>query len=155
MDYTEMYHTGVLGMKWGIKKTTPTSNSSSPDKNASEAVNSNKNASESSNPNKDKQQELKTSIKNRRLLSNDEIREKIERIKLEREFKNIANEDLSAGRKIVEDVLKYAVTEAGKKMLTGALMYGTRAAMTKQFSLIEAADYVVPKSGSGKKEKNK
>ena len=54
------------------------------------------------------------------------LKEKIERLKLERELRDLTKDELSAGQKFVEDILK----EVGKKTLTtalnGAALYGMK-----------------------------
>lgn len=84
----------------------------------------------------------KTDMKNRRSLSYSDLQKKIERLKMEQEFKRLTKEDLAPGRKMVQDIL----TSAGKKTLSvaaaGAMAYSVKAAMTKQFNLKEAAAYI-------------
>ena len=70
------------------------------------------------------------------------VKKKIERLKLEREFKNLTEDDIAPGRKYVSEIL----SASGKKALTvaaaGAMTYAVKTAMTKEFNLKEAAQYI-------------
>jgi type I restriction-modification system DNA methylase subunit len=92
---------------------------------------------------------MRKDSKNRRNLSNEDIKKKIERLNLEKQLKDLTEENVSPGKKMVTDIL----TSSGKKvatslvtsMATGATVYAIRAAMTKEkMTMKEAADYVVP-----------
>ena len=128
----ELMHYGVLGMKWGIRRyrnkdgtlTTAGKKRLSKDKDKAE------------------KKERKVALKNRRSLSDADLKKKIERLKMEKEFKNLTEEDISPGRKYVGEIM----SSAGKKALTvaaaGAMAYGVKVAMTKEFNIKEAAGYI-------------
>lgn len=118
-------HHGVKGMKWGIRRNRKKSSSSS-----------------SKSADKQIKKDRKNDLKKRRTMSNDELRKRIERLKLEREYKSLTKEDIEPGRKFVSDFM----SSAGKKTLTvaaaGGLAYLGKAAMTKRFNPEEAASYI-------------
>ena len=128
----ELMHYGVLGMKWGVRRyrnkdgtlTTAGKKRLSKDKDKAE------------------KKERKVALKNRRSLSDVYLKKKIERLKMEKEFKNLTEEDISPGRKYVGEIM----SSAGKKALTvaaaGAMAYGVKVAMTKEFNIKEAAGYI-------------
>ena len=128
----ELMHYGVLGMKWGIRRyrnkdgtlTTAGKKRLSKDKDKAE------------------KKERKVALKNRRSLSDEYLKKNIERLKMEKEFKNLTEEDISPGRKYVGEIM----SSAGKKALTvaaaGAMAYGVKVAMTKEFNIKEAAGYI-------------
>ena len=128
----ELMHYGVLGMKWGIRRyrnkdgtlTTAGKKRLSKDKDNAE------------------KKERKVALKNRRSLSDVDLKKKIERLKMEKEFKNLTEEDISPGRKYVGEIM----SSAGKKALTvvaaGTMAYGVKVAMTKEFNIKEAAGYI-------------
>ena len=128
MDNNELMHYGVLGMKWGVRRTPaqfqrkPSNKKSTPDQKARKA--------------------RKSDLNKRRTMSDADLKKKIERMKLEKEFKSLTQEDIAPGRKFVADVM----SSAGKKALTaaaaGAMAYGVKAVMTKEFSVREAAGYI-------------
>lgn len=130
MDRTELYHFGIKGMKWGVRRYQNSDGSLTP----------------AGRKRYDKQVRAsrKADVKNRRTLSDSEIEQKIKRLESEKKLKNLTEEDLSPGRKAASDVLK----SAGNKVLTaaaaGAAAYAVKVAMTKKFDIKEAASYIVP-----------
>lgn len=130
MDRTELYHFGIKGMKWGVRRYQNSDGSLTP----------------AGRKRYDKQVRVsrKADVKNRRTLSDSEIEQKIKRLESEKKLKNLTEEDLSPGRKAASDILK----SAGNKVLTaaaaGAAAYAVKVAMTKKFDIKEAASYIVP-----------
>lgn len=130
MDRTELYHFGIKGMKWGVRRYQNSDGSLTP----------------AGRKRYDKQVRAsrKADVKNRRTLSDSEIEQKIKRLESEKKLKNLTEEDLSPGRKAASDILK----SAGNKVLTaaaaGAAAYVVKVAMTKKFDIKEAASYIVP-----------
>ena len=71
----------------------------------------------------------KKDIKDRRTLTDEEIKQRIDRIKLEKQFKEVTEEDISPGRAATKKIL----SDAGKKVLgtvtVGASLYLIKAAV--------------------------
>ena len=128
--YNELYHHGVKGQRWGVRRYQNKDGSLTP-------------AGKKRN-NKKEKANRKSDLKNRRTMSDADLRKKIDRLKMEKEFKSLSKEDLNPGRKFVSDFMN----SAGKKVLTaaaaGAMVYGVRAAITKKFDVQEAVNYVFP-----------
>lgn len=61
----------------------------------------------SSKPSDDKNEVAarKVAVKNRRTMSDSDLKKRIERLKLEREFKNLTEDDIAPGRKYVSEIL--------------------------------------------------
>lgn len=127
----ELAHHGVKGQKWGVRRTA--------------AQLGNKASKSTSNKKNDlderKRDDMRRASHNRRLLSEKEIRSRIERIKLEKQLKDLTNSEINRGRKIVSEVFE----STGKTVLKGAALYSVKAIMTKEFNLKDAAGYLAPK----------
>ncbi len=133
MDNTELTHHGIKGQRWGVRRYQNADGTRT-------AVG--KRREQSSDADKHIRNERKTEVKSRRTMSDADIRKKIERMKLEREYKSLVDEDVFPGRKYVSEIM----FSAGKKALTvaaaGTIAYGIKAAMTKEFNIKEAASYI-------------
>lgn len=129
----ELYHHGVLGMKWGVRR--------SLNKNTSNS----KLGKKKNEDNKLIKKSRKKDIKNRRRLSNDELQKKIERLKSEKTLKNLTEEDVAPGRKFVKDVLSSSGKKAATTLATGAILYGTKSMLSKEFDVKDLAGYIAPK----------
>ena len=128
MDSYELYHHGILGQRWGVRRTP---------EQLGHRTGSKSGKSRSDTADEAKRTDMRSASKNRRNLSTEEIQRRIERIKLERQLKDLTDEELNPGRKFVADVM----SQSGKKVITtiatGALLYGAKAAVTKSFDAKE------------------
>lgn len=126
----ELYHYGVLGMKWGRRRY------QNKDGTLTTAGKAKRNAQI--------KKERKSDIKNRRLLTDKELKQKIERLKLEKQLKELTTEDVSPGRAYASGIMK----NAGSRVLTNAAAGGTAYAvkyyMIKKFNISDAASYIAP-----------
>lgn len=122
MVNTTLAHHGIKGMRWGVRK--------------------HKKSSDTTKLSTNSKRERKKEIKNRRKLTDDQLKKKIERLKMEKEFKQLSMDDISPGKQYVKGIL----SSAGKKSLTvaatGAMSYAIKSAMTKEWDMKEAAKYV-------------
>lgn len=126
MENAELTHHGIKGMHWGVRRTP-------------EQLDRLAGRQET----KSEKKERKQAVKRRRSMSDGEIKKRIARLQLEREYKDLSDSDVARGKKFVSEIL----SSAGKKVLTsaaaGAMAYGVKAAMTKEFNIKEAAQYIV------------
>lgn len=124
-------HHGIKGQKWGVRRFQ--------NKDGSRTAAGKK---RESSPDTKEKEARKADVKNRRTMSDTDLKKRVERMKLEKEYKTLVAEDTAPGRKYVSEIL----SAAGKKTLTiaaaGVLAYGVKAAMTKQFDIKEAAQYI-------------
>lgn len=127
-------HYGVKGMKWGVRRVQPKSR-----------IKRLRKSQKALSPEQMKRQSMKKAVKNRRLLSDEEINRKIERLKLERQLKDLTAESITPGRKFVSSVLSSSGRKVASSLVTGATLYGVKAAMTREFNLKDAASYMTPK----------
>jgi hypothetical protein len=115
----ELYHYGVIGMKWGIRRY------QNADGTLTEAGKRHYNRE----ANRAVKKERKSAVKNRYTMSDKEIQDRINRMNLEKRMKDLTDDDLTPGKTAV----KNAFSKAGKVVMTaaivGALAYGGKLAI--------------------------
>lgn len=89
--------------------------------------------------------ERKEASKNRRNLSDADLKKRIERMKLEKEMKDLTDADLSPGKKFINDVLSTSGRRVATTVVTGATLYAIKAGLEDKIDLKEAASYLAPK----------
>lgn len=87
----------------------------------------------------------KVAYRNRRKLTDDELKKRIQRLHLEKEFKKLTEEDLAQGRLTIKGILSVAGSQTAKTVTAGAMLYAVKLGMTNNFNVKEAADYIAPK----------
>lgn len=144
---SELAHYGILGMHWGVRRTpaqlgytTFKKKSRSSDDYAERNVAAVKTKSSSSGK------------KSSESMTDDELRAKINRLELEKKYKNLLKETnppkSTAGREFVKKVLK----NSGENIATQATTYGMGKAINKMFRSIAGEDIVNPKKGQKDKK---
>lgn len=127
-------HYGVKGMRWGVRKD-----------RVSTPRHPGKIKSKKKDPNELVNAERKKAYQNRRLLSDAELQSRIKRLEMEKRFRDLSEEDLYRGRKLVKDILVGSGPQALKTISTGAMLYGGKVALTRKVNVADAADYLFPK----------
>ena len=130
----ELYHHGIKGMKWGVRRY------QNKDGTLTNAGKKRRNKVQSAN--KVEKARRKADLKKRRTMSDADIKKRIERLKLEKEFKSLTKEDISPGRKYVGEVMSSAGKKALGVVAAGAMVYSVKVAMTRKFDIKEAAGYI-------------
>lgn len=110
MSMDVIQHTGVLGMKWGIRRARSSSSSSSSSKTKQHVSSE---SSESKPELKDTKAKgsISSSIK---AMSDAELKSKINRIQMEKQYAQLTTREKSAGEKFIKSVL----SDAGKQTAT-------------------------------------
>ena len=122
----ELYHHGVKGMKWGVRKTPVRSSSGATQKRKSNTLSlfkkkktTRKVSSANSSPAKTK------SIKD---MSDDELRKKVERVRLEQQYQELDPKSVSRGKRItkrvMDDVIVPAAVDIGKQVAKSIMANG-------------------------------
>lgn len=139
---TCLEHHGIKGQKWGVRRTPEQlGHKSTPRHTGKDRPYKTKKISEDAKV----RAERAEAYQNRRTISDEELRARIQRLELERRFRDLSEEDLHRGRKIAKDILMSSGPQAAKIMTSGSILYAAKVGMTQNFNWKEAADYIAPK----------
>ena len=111
----ELYHYGVLGMKWGVRRNRKSASSSTP----------NTNIKRKRVPSEDHLQAKQLKKKKLYEMSNKELETLTRRMQLEQNYKNLNRQQISKGQKFVTDIL----TEVGKETAKNIVKSGVKTGM--------------------------
>lgn len=145
-DYNdqELIHYGILGMRWGIRRFQPYSvrgrSSGKRGKEIGEAAK----RKYTSRDRKRKEKRMKRDVKNRRLLSDEELARRIRRIKMEKELRTLTEEELNPGRKAAKRVLNDVGQDVARSVLTGISKTAIRKALGEDVDTKNIAEYLRP-----------
>lgn len=110
MEEQALVHYGILGMKWGVRRS-----------KAELARARGKKTSYSGDDSDDKKQTTAKRSKSISEMSDDELRKTVQRLQLEKQYRDLNPKQVSAGQKIVDKILKDVVvpaaTEVGRNLL--------------------------------------
>ena len=141
----ELYHYGVLGMKWGVRKSRPSSGKSSAKSSKKKKFSlfknknkKNQNESRSETIEEKKQRILKSRspmelYKNADLFSTAELQSAYNRLNLERSIANLSPKEVSKGEKFVDATVKWG-RKVGDVSDVGMKLYNSTAKMYNTFS---------------------
>ena len=137
----ELYHYGVKGMRWGVRRTAAQLGwaikkvGSSLKRSISE---SNKRANE-----RKRERELMEMKGKPKKMSSDELKRRIDRLKMEKEYRSLMNETRNRGRKTVDDVIIDIGKNTAKNLGTQVSVY----TIGKLINKLAGQDVVNPKKG--------
>lgn len=127
METTELYHHGIKGMKWGIRRFQKKDGSLTPE--GKKRYSENDNDSDSSNSSKSKTSSSSKSVSE---MSDDELRTRLNRINLELQYKDavarMTPDRTKRARKVLADLGEQAVRNVGTKLIEKAVkkMFDTK-----------------------------
>ena len=103
----ELYHHGVLGMKWGRRKQESSSggNKKTRTNKISKRINRIKNA--------------KTPKKKIKSLSDEELQKKINRLQMEKRYRDLRRDEISEGANLVGSIIKGSAKVLGTQLIVG------------------------------------
>lgn len=128
MYSTPIMHYGVKGMKWGIRR----SKDQLSDSNGEKTL-------------RDKERQRRKQVhKNRRILSDADLKKEVDRLTLEKKYRELSDADLNPGRSAVSKFLKSSGGRVATSAAIGSLAYLGYSAMTGKFDVTRAADYMFP-----------
>ena len=129
----ELYHYGVLGMKWGVRRS----------KNQLDRAAGRRSKKQSADD--ERKAAMKKDVKNRRTLSDGDLKKRVERIKMEKQLRELTAEEIAPGKKFASEVMTASGKKVATALVTGATLYGIKVAMTKSFDIKDLAGYMTPK----------
>lgn len=140
----ELYHHGILGQKWGIRRY------QNSDGTLTEA--GKKRYVNVSEKEKRKQviQQKKSDVRNRSTLTTEQLQQRIQKLQMEKQLRELTNEEIYPGKKAAMNVLQSIGTKVITTAVTGAALYGLKAAVSKNFKAKEFGDAIF--NGGAKKK---
>lgn len=95
--------------------------------------------------------------KNLHSMSPEDLQKMINRLKQEKELKNLVEADISPGKKMIKEVLADVGKQTAKEVLTGSVRYGINYALqdsnNRQFSTADLARAIYPSLNKDEKKK--
>lgn len=126
----ELYHHGVKGMKWGVRKTPVRSSSGTTRKRKSNTLSLFKKTTRNASVAKSSPAQTK-SVKD---MSDDELRRKIERVRLEQQYQQLNPKTVSRGQRIakrvVNNIIVPAAEDVGKQVVKSIMANGVNKALS-------------------------
>lgn len=126
----ELYHHGVKGMKWGFRKTQVRSSSGATRKQKSNTLSLFKKTTRNASVSKS----LPAQTKSVKDMSDDELRRKIERVRLEQQYQQLNPGTVSKGRRIAKRVMNNVIVPAaedlGKQIVKSFMAKGVNKALS-------------------------
>lgn len=125
MDENVVRHHGIKGQKWGVRRF----------QNADGSLTA---------AGKQRVSEIKkrTDSKNRGTLSNAQLKAKIERLQLEKQLRELTNQEVNSGKVYAQKILKDVGSRVLTTVATGAVLYAGKAAVSGSFDTKEFANAI-------------
>ena len=123
MDNNELYHYGILGMKWGVRRTpSQLGHKTSGSDGLSGEGNKKSSEKSSSQTSKSSSTSQRKSVKD---MTDEELSQALRRLELEKRYKELTPKEISKGKAFAEHVAKKmvlpAVEDAGKQLIKSGI----------------------------------
>ena len=118
----ELYHYGIPGMKWGIRRYQPYSEKPrGSGKGGKEVGDAKQSARQAARAEK---KDRRNASRNRRSLSDKELNDRVNRLQKEQQLKDLTDKDLNGGKKKAEELLKKynEFNKPARKIITSAVV---------------------------------
>ena len=139
-------HHGILGQKWGVRRFKKS--------DGSYTEVGRKRYSRKSSEQKESEKQKKKDEKNRGALTTKQLQEKIQRLQMEKQLKELTESELRPGLKAAKQALASIGTNVVNKVattvLTGATLYGMKALVSHQFDAKKLGEAIF--NGGAKKK---
>lgn len=120
-------HYGVLGMKWGVRRTPAQLGHRSTGKSEKQ---------------KSSEAKKRSDVKNRGTLTNVQLKEKVERLQLEKQLRELTNSEVNSGKAYVEKILKDVGSRVLTTAISGAALYTAKSLVSNSFDSKELANAI-------------
>lgn len=125
MEYDNtLKHYGVLGMKWGVRRT----DAQLARARGGKSSGSSKNVFTAFKKKFDEKKEREAKMK---AMSDDELRRRVQRLEMEKRYSQLTTKEKSRGQKVVEDILANTARSVGTKYATQYAIKGIDALISK------------------------
>lgn len=140
MDQNSIYHHGIKGMKWGVRRyqnkdgsLTPAGKKRRGSSDFSVGIGVKRKTASSMSKKTSSSTPKKKSVSE---MSDDELRKAISRLQLEKQYRDLTPQKVSSGKKFVSKVMKQvvepAVSDAGRQILRDALLSAAKGSTKKK-----------------------
>lgn len=125
----ELYHHGIKGQRWGIRRyQNPDGTLTAVGKRRYGTVENFKQGITRKKASKNRKED----VSRRRIMSNKELEDRIARLKLEKEYKSLSNEDVAPGKAAAAEIIGKSAKTVLSAAVAGGMAYALNYALNKK-----------------------